>query len=191
MNPQDPSSPITVLLRRSSAGDHQAEEQLFELVYERLRDIAGRAHAGERQGHTLQPTALVHETFLRLLGKGQVTWQDRAHFFAVASRTMRRILVDHARKYLAEKGGGGRVSVELKDQLDYGPSPESARLVTSLHDSLDELAKHDKRQSEIVEMRFFGGLTEEEIALLLGISTRTVKRDWEEARKWLETAIAG
>jgi RNA polymerase sigma-70 factor, ECF subfamily len=184
---EDPD--ITMLLRRAKQGDREAESELAAIVYGRLHEMASRALAFERRDHTLQPTALVHETFLRLLGKGKIDWQDRLHFFSIAARTMRRILVDHARNRLAGKSGGGAVKVEWTDQFQYG-APGSDEMVSRLHDSLSELTVRDPRQGMIVELRFFGGLTEEEIALLLGISSRTVKRDWVTARAWLQAELA-
>jgi RNA polymerase sigma-70 factor (ECF subfamily) len=188
MHPTNQPLDITILLRQSASGNRESERILLEVVYARLKEIAGRSLAFERRDHTLQPTALVHEAFLRLLGNGAVEWQDRLHFFAVAARTMRRILVDHARKRLSEKGGGKVVRMEFKEQLHYGT--ESDPMVVRLHDALNELTQRDHRQGQIVELRYFSGLTEEEIALLLGISSRTVKRDWITAKAWLNAELS-
>jgi RNA polymerase sigma factor (TIGR02999 family) len=183
----DTAPDITELLLRLQTGDSAAEDLLAPRIYPELRKLAGRCLRGERPGHTLQPTALVNEVYLRLLAGRNVDWQNRSHFFAVASRVMRRILVDHARERNAAKRGGGFARLELDEVIDL--SHEQSDLVLALHDCLERLARLDARQAQIVEMRFFGGLTEDEIALVLRISTRTVKRDWLMARAWLHAEL--
>jgi RNA polymerase sigma-70 factor (ECF subfamily) len=157
------------------------------LVYNELRRVARRYLRSERPDHTLQPTALVHEAYIRLLGQREIMWQNRAHFFGVAAQLMRRILVDHARAHQAEKRGGHKQKVPLDEALEY-TADKSAELV-ALDEALDRLAARDPRQARVVELRFFAGLTEQETAELLGISVRTVKRDWDVARAWLYKEI--
>src|SRR4051812_17925655 len=164
-------------------GDGAAESRVLTLVYRELRRTAARFLARERPDHTLQPTALVHEAYLRLAGSGEVEWQNRAHFFAVAAQIMRRILVDHARSRVAGKRGGPKVQMELPEALLV--SSQRSESVLDLDLALSKLAEFDPRQSKVVEMRFFGGLTEEEIGEVLGVSARTVKREWRLARAWL------
>ena len=173
---------ITKLLQRAAAGEQAAEADLFEALYGQLRGIARGMLANERPGHSLQPTALVHEVFLRLRG-GSIDWQNRTHFFSVAARVMRRILVDHARARLAKKRPGSAQRVEADEALHY--SADDPVTVLMVDEALQRLAALDERQARIVEMRFFGGLTEDEIAEVLGISTRTAKREWKFARLWL------
>jgi RNA polymerase sigma factor (TIGR02999 family) len=179
------SSPgeITRLLSSMRRGDRDAEARLMKLVYRELRSRAGRYMRGERPDHTLQPTALVNEAYLRLTHKDRIDWQSRAHFYAVASGEMRRILVDHARTRAAAKRGGPLEKISLEHATAcYTSRPEE---LLALDDALQEFAKWAPRQARIVEMLFFGGLTEAEIAEVLGISVRTVKRDWSAARAWL------
>lgn len=156
------------------------------MVYAELRTIAAKKLRSERSGHTLQPTALVNEAYLRLRSLGDVPWHDRAHFFAIASRIMRRILVDHARAALAEKRGAGSPMVEINDELREGAGPgmDAAELI-DLDRALDQLAAEEPRLSRLIELRFFGGLTIDEVAEVLGCSPRTAKRDWAFARAWL------
>jgi RNA polymerase sigma-70 factor, ECF subfamily len=174
---------VTELLIKIHAGDKQAEERLIPLVYSELRGLAAYYLRGERPDHTLQPTALVHEAYMRLTRMENVDWQSRSHFFATAATAMRRILVDHARAQRAEKREGFREAISLDDALVISPG-RSPDLIT-LDEALDRLVQLDERQSRIVELRFFGGLREEEIAQALGISVRTVKRDWRVAKAWL------
>jgi RNA polymerase sigma-70 factor, ECF subfamily len=174
---------VTVLLQRFASGDKQAEADLFPLVYHELRRVAARYLRRERIGHTLEATALVHEAYLRLVDQKRTEWQDRSHFFAVSARIMRQILVDHARGKLADKRGGYRQKITLDNVVIVGWQ-KPAELI-ALDEALTRLESCDPRQSRIVEMRFFAGLTEEEIAGILGVSTRTVKRDWNVARAWL------
>jgi len=173
---------ITVLLHRVAQGDQDALAKLMPLVYGELRRLAAHYMLSERSDHTLQPTALVHEAYMALI-KQRVGWQNKAHFFAVAARLMRRILIDHARGHLREKRGGGERPLPLDEALIFALE-QSSELV-KLDESLERLAKLDPRQSKIVELRFFGGLTVEQTAAVLGISEKTVKRDWSMAKAWL------
>jgi RNA polymerase sigma factor (TIGR02999 family) len=174
---------VTQILREWSDGDADAPARLMPLVYNELRRQARNYLARERGSHTLQPTALVHEAYLRLVDQTRISWQNRAHFFGMAANMMRRILVDHARAHASEKRGGAAVRLSLEDvQI---PLEQRASDLVSLDEALEKLVKFDERKAKIVEMRFFGGLTDEEIAEVLGISTRTVLRDWKTARLWL------
>jgi RNA polymerase sigma-70 factor (ECF subfamily) len=174
---------VTELLLAWGEGDQSALNQMIPLVHAELRHIAARYMARERLGHTLQPTALVNEVYLRLVEVERVRWQNRAHFLAVAARLMRRILVDFARsrRYQKRGGGGERVAFDEALVIDVGRGHD----LLALDDALDELARVDDRQSQIVVMRFFAGLTVEEIAGVLGVSTATVMRDWKLAKSWL------
>lgn len=174
---------ITQLLESCSQRDTQAAADLLPLVYDELRSLARSYLAGERRDHTLQATALVHEAYLRLVRQEEVRWQNRAHFFAIAAQLMRRILVDYARSRQREKRGGGFVKVSLAESIDI-PQRTVIDLVALDH-ALDGLAKLDSQQSQIVEIRFFGGLSIQETAEALGISPATVKRDWVTAKAWL------
>jgi RNA polymerase sigma-70 factor (ECF subfamily) len=174
---------VTVLLGRLAEGKGEVSSQLISLVYKELRKLAGGYMRRERTDHTLQPTALVHEAYLKLVEQRSVNWQSRAHFFGIAAQLMRRILVDHARGHLRDKRGGGVIPVPLDEALVFAPE-QSSELV-KLDQSLERLAKLDPRQSKIVELRFFGGLTVEQTAEVLGISPKTVKRDWSVAKAWL------
>ncbi|MBI5086966.1 MAG: sigma-70 family RNA polymerase sigma factor [Acidobacteria bacterium] len=178
---------ITTLLRQLRQGDSSAEERLLGLVYEDLRRLAQSCMRGERGGHTLQPTALLHETWMRLIRDSEIDWQNRAHFFALAARAMRRILVEYARRRGSAKRGGIRARVELTDGLVV--SEDQIERILVVEEALDELQGLDARQARIVEMRFFGGLTEDEVAAVLGLTTRAVKRDWQMARAWLGTRL--
>ena len=178
---------ITLLLADLQAGNRSAESRLIPLVYNELRRVAGRYMRGERAGHTLQPTALVHEAYLRLIGQRDVAWQNRSHFYAVAARLMRNVLVDHARARQAHKRGGQERKVTFDEALELAGG-ESTDLL-ALDEALTRLAQRDPRQARIVELRFFGGLSEKEAAEVLRISVRTVKRDWAVARAWLYREI--
>jgi RNA polymerase sigma factor (TIGR02999 family) len=164
-------------------GDPQAAERLLPLVYQELRKLAAQKMAAQPADQTLQPTALVHEAYLRLVGSPTPQWRDRAHFFAAAAEAMRHILVDRARRKGRVRHGGGlqRVSVE---QLDL-PSPEDDDVVLAVHEALDKLAEHDQVSAELIKLRFFAGLPNTEAARLLGLSERTAKRTWAYARAWL------
>jgi len=173
---------ITILLRRVSSGDSSAEAELMEQVYAELKRLAARYLRRERVGHTLQATALVHEAFVRLSGADKINFTDRSHFFAVAAQVMRRLLVDHGRKHRARKRGGGKpLRLEGQSLLIYQPPIE----LLELDQALKRLALSEPRQAKVVEMRYFGDMSEEEIAAELNISTRTVKRDWVLARATL------
>jgi RNA polymerase sigma-70 factor, ECF subfamily len=174
---------ITDLLVAWSDGDQAALEKLTPLVYQELRRLARGYLRGEREGHTLQTTALVHEAYLRLVEASQMRWQNRAHFFAVSAQLMRHILVDFARARRNLKRGGDAQQVSLDEALTVAAG-HNAELV-ALDDALKDLARLDERQSKVVELRFFGGLTEAEIAEVLRISPRTVSSDWNLARSWL------
>jgi RNA polymerase sigma-70 factor (ECF subfamily) len=174
---------ITTLLGEMRAGDERARERLVTIVYADLRRMAARYLRNERPGHTLQPTALVHEGFLRLFGGAELALTDRAHFFAVAATQMRRILVDHARASDAKKRGGGRVKVSLTEASGIEQSRDEDLL--AVDEALTALESVDPRAARIVELRFFAGLGPEEAAQALGISTTTLKRDWRSARAWL------
>jgi len=180
----EPSADVTQLLARWSRGEHDALEELLPLVYGELRRIAGRQMRGERREHTLAPTALVHEVYLRLVDQRRANWQNRAHFFGVAAQLMRRILVDYARARGAAKRGGSATFVPLQQAGDRGRSAAVVD-VLAIDTALTRLADLDADQARLVELRFFAGLTVEEVALLLGRSERTIKREWRLARAWL------
>jgi RNA polymerase sigma-70 factor, ECF subfamily len=180
--PALPSHRITRLLRAWSQGDDAALAELTPLVHAELRRLARGYMKAERRDHTLQATALVNECFLRLMDARHVHWQDRAHFFALSARLMRRILVDVARARRYDKRGGGAEHVPLDEQV---PAVESGRDLVALDDALHSLATIDQRKSHVVELRFFGGLSHEETADILGVSTKTVMREWQVAKMWL------
>ena len=177
------SYPVTELLTRWSSGDTSARDALVPLVYNELRRIARRCLSRQQSGHTLQPTALVHEAYLRLVRYDSIDWRDRAHFFAMAAQIMRQILVDYARKQTASKRGGNAVTVVM-DEASVVAKQTSLDLL-ALDDALKQLASLDPRQSQIVELRFFGGLSIEETAQAVNISPATIKREWATARLWL------
>ena len=181
---------ITILLGRLTQGSQEAEAELIPLVYQELRRIAGYYMRGERVSHTLQPTALVNEAYLRLVDQTRVDWRNRAHFFGVAAQLMRRILVNHALGHVAAKRGGRRARVDL-EKPEIGVTPNQSEEVLAVHEALTRLSKFDPRQERIVEMRYYGGLTVEETAEALGISPRTVKREWVMAKAWLQAELAG
>jgi RNA polymerase sigma-70 factor, ECF subfamily len=177
------SGAVTELLRAFRDGDHGAEGQLFDVVYDALHALARRYMRRERSDHTLQPTALVHEAYVRLVGQRAKNWANRTHFYGVAAQVMRRVLVDHARVHATAKRGGGNHAVSLDQSI--GLSAQQSDDVLAVDEALSRLAEFDPRQSRIVELRFFGGLTEAETAAVLGVSTRTIKRDWAVAKAWL------
>jgi RNA polymerase sigma factor (TIGR02999 family) len=181
------SGQVTELLRRFQDGDRQALDQIYPLVYDELRLAARRALARERDRMTLQATELVHEAFFKLVGADGVQWQGRAHFIAIASRAIRQILVDHARRVRAEKRGGGAEHVTLGDADAALTVPAEEML--ALDDALAKLGDMEPRLRTVVEYRFFGGLSEREIAEVLGVSERTVQRDWIKARAWLHKEV--
>lgn len=178
---------ITRLLADWSNGDRQALEKLTPLVYDELRRLAGRYLRQERAGHTLQSTALVHEAYMKLVGQNNVRWQNRAHFFGIAAQMIRRILVDYARARKADKRGSGAERLSLDEAIAL-PGGQDLDLV-ALDDALDGLAKIDARQSRLVELRFFAGLTIEETAEVMQMSLATAKRDWVSAKAWLSREV--
>jgi RNA polymerase sigma-70 factor (ECF subfamily) len=184
------SDPVdtTELLLAWNEGDQGALNKLMPLVYDELRRLAQHYLRGERADHTLQPTALVHEAWLRLVRTDHMTWQHRAHFIGVAAEMMRRILVDHARQHRALIRGGGETKVSLDEARDVPPQTEVD--VIALDDALNSLSQIDPRQNRIVELKYFGGLEISEIAEVLGISPATVKRDWAWARAWLHRELS-
>lgn len=179
---------VTQLLTAWTSGDQAARDQLMSVVYEELHRLARRYMRRESPGHTLQTSALVNEAFLRLVGQRNVHWQNRAHFFGIAAQMMRRILVDHARTRTSVKRAGGERALSLDDGLIV--SEERSAEVVAVHEALEQLAKFDGRKSQIVELRFFGGLTIDETAEVLGVSPGTVMADWTVAKAWLRREIS-
>jgi RNA polymerase sigma factor (TIGR02999 family) len=180
---------VTAILRQIGAGDQAALARLASVLYDELRDLAARQMRGERWDHTIQPTALVHEAYLRLFGNRTLEFQDRAQFFGAAAEVMRRILVDHARKYLAAKRGGQAARVEFED--GFVATEESPDQLIAIDDALGRLAEINPEVKRIVELRFFSGLSVDEVAAMIGTSPRTVKRKWRFAKAWLFRAIEG
>jgi RNA polymerase sigma factor (TIGR02999 family) len=181
-------SEVTQLLREWSGGRQEARDELLGLVYEPLRAIAGRHLHREREGHTLQPTALVNELYLKLVGQRSVAWNDRAHFYAVAAQVMRRILVDHARRKKSDKRGGDMIPVTIGAALDLAAT-ESFDVV-ALDVALETLEKIFPQQARVVELRFYAGLTIDETASVLGVSPATISREWTMARAWLRRELS-
>jgi RNA polymerase sigma-70 factor (ECF subfamily) len=184
VEPISVSQQITVWLAEWRHGDERARDRVFAIVHPHLRQIASRFLGHERRDHTLEPNALVNELFVRLLGAEPITYQARTHFFAIAAQTMRRILIDHARARIAEKRGGAQQRVSLSAVEDWNPVRQNEDLL-ALDAALAKLERLDHRAARVVELRFFGGLTEDEVAEVLGVSAITVKRDWKTARAWL------
>src|SRR6266404_4209673 len=178
---------VTQLLAHWSQGDDDALAELTPLVYEELRRLAHHFMEGQRFDHTLQTTALVNEAYLRLADQTNPSWQNRAHFFAVAARAMRQIVVDYARSQRSQKRGGGALKVELEEAALV--SPEQSKEIVELHEALERLATLDARKAQVVELKYFGGLNYEEIAEVLKIARMTVRRDWEFAKVWLYTEL--
>ncbi|PYK56244.1 MAG: RNA polymerase subunit sigma-70 [Verrucomicrobia bacterium] len=178
---------VTELLARWSQGDDAALAELTPLVYQELRRIAHHHMGGQRPDHTLQTTALINEVYLRLADQTNPRWQNRAHFFAVAARAMRQILVSYARNQQAQKRGRGAVRIELDEAALI--SPEESKEVVDLHEALERLTTLDSRKAQVVELKYFGGLTYDEIAEVLKVSHVTVRRDWEFAKVWLYTEL--
>jgi RNA polymerase sigma factor (TIGR02999 family) len=178
---------VSTLLRAFGGGDGAARDQLFEAVYDELKRCAARQLRGERAGHTLQTTALVHEVYDRLVGQQRTAWQGRGHFMALAATSMRRVLVDYARAQHADKRGGDwqRVSIDIAALVP----DESTQEVLELHEAIEALAAFDADQAKLVELRFFGGYSIEETAEALGTSPATVKREWDLARAWLHRRL--
>jgi RNA polymerase sigma-70 factor, ECF subfamily len=183
------SHEVTRLLQDWSGGDAGAAERLMPLVYEELRRLARSYLRRERSDHTLQPTALVNEAYLKLVDQSRVSWQDRHHFFGIAAQMMRRVLVDHARSHAAEKRGGALGKVSLEDANV--PTGERAAELVELDDALQRLAEVFPRKGRVVELRFFGGFSVEETAAILDISDKTVMREWESAKLWLYRRMEG
>src|SRR4029077_20715899 len=178
---------VTDLLTRWSQGDDAAFAELTPLVYEELRRLAHHYMKGERPNHTLQTTALVNEAYLRLADQTNPRWQSRAHFFAVAARAMRQILVSYARSNRAQKRGGGGAKIELDEAAIL--SPEQSNEIVDVHEALERLGKLDERKARVVELKYFGGLNHDEIAEVMKIAPMTVRRDWEFAKLWLYTEL--
>ncbi len=179
------SADVTKILSALEAGDRQAAGQLLPLVYDELRRLAAHRMSSERAAHTLQPTALVHEAYLRLVGPENATsWDGRGHFFAAAAEAMRRILIDNARRRGRDKRGGNRLQLELQDEHALEMQADANDLL-SLDDALTQLEKEDAQLAKLVELRYFAGMTIDETAQLLGVSPRTAKRNWAYARAWL------
>jgi RNA polymerase sigma factor (TIGR02999 family) len=183
----EPSQPdltsILIELGTSRGDRKQASDRLYEAVYAELRRIAGGLMRHEREGHTLQPTALVHEAYLKLVDQTRIAWQNRAHFFGIAARAMRQILVDHARRHQADKRGGQWQRVTLDENLE-DPAQLGVEIL-ALHEALEKLSQHDERMARVVELRVFAGLQAQEVAYVLSVSKRTVDADWKVAKMWL------
>ncbi len=185
------STPIEIsqLLEDWNNGDEDAVERLFPYVYNELRSQAQFLMAGERYDHTLQPTALVHEAFIKVAKQSRVEWKNRTHFYRIVSRLMRQILVDHARRRNCPRRGNGPIRISIDDvQI---PVEERIHSILAIDDLLEKLATEDERQSQIIEMRFFGGLSSEEIGEVLGVTKRTVGREWKLAKIWLLREVNG
>lgn len=180
---------VTLLLAEVKLGRQDALPKLLPLVYKELRRLAGHYLRDERIGHTLQPTALVHEAYMRLVGQDRADWQNRAQFMGVSAQLMRRILVDYARERTAAKRGGGAVRTD-DEGFELAANAEQSEQVLAVDEALARLSKLDAQQAQIVEMRYFGGLSVEEAAEALGISPRTVKRDWAMAKAWLHSELS-
>lgn len=185
--PRHNPSDVTVLLSRVEKGDRQATEELFPVVYSELRELAERFLAGERKNHTLQPTALVHEAYMRLVGP-EASWESRAHFFGAAATAIRRILTDHARTRDRVKRGGGKRPVSL-DGVDPAAEQGGEQDLVGLDEALTALGALDPQKARVVELRFFGGLSIEQTATVLGVSNSTVVRDWQFAKVWLHREL--
>jgi RNA polymerase sigma factor (TIGR02999 family) len=182
-----PTEDFTEIIKKARQGDRYDLDDFLPLVYDELKKIAAHKLAAERSNHTLQATALVHEAYLRLVEQHSVNWQNRAHFFAIAAEMMRRILVNHAESHKAKKRGDGKTMISLDDAENLAAEQEIDLIF--LDNALNELAKFDASAARIVELKFFGGLTNEEAAEVLGVSDSTVKREWRMARAWLTTKL--
>lgn len=185
----DKPGDVTRLLRQLNRGNVQAADELTPLIYDELRRLAAACMRRERPGHTLTATAVVHEAYLRLMDQRNVAWNDRAHFFAVAATLMRRVLLDYARKHHAAKRGGALRHETLDDGLQV--TEEHLEIVLAVDECLTRLAAFDPQQARLVELRFFAGMSVEETAAAMGISTATVKREWSSAKAWLNREITG
>lgn len=184
--PPSPSPSVTALLHAAGAGDRRAFDELYDLVYEELRRLAHRVRTG-RAGETLNTTALVHEAYVKLLPAQDLDWSDRAHFFRVAARAMRQVLVNAAEQRMAQKRGGGQIAVRFDERVH---RPVEEEKIVELDRALRQLERMDQRQARVVECRFFAGLTVDETAQVLGVSAPTIKRDWRVARAWLAHRLA-
>lgn len=180
---------ITQMLLELTDGNEEVVNQILPHIYDELRRLASSYLRRERSNHTLQPTALVHEAYMKLIDQSRVKWQNRAHFFGIAAQVMRRILMDHARKHTAEKRGGDAELLPIEEEILVVSHDKSAELV-ALDDALNQLAEMDERKAKIVELRYFGGLSIEETAEVLGVSVPTVNREWRMAKAWLYSEIA-
>ncbi|MFO0875201.1 MAG: sigma-70 family RNA polymerase sigma factor [Phycisphaerales bacterium] len=187
--PPNPSDDATRILGRMAEGDARAADELLPLVYEELRALASAFMRAERKGHTLQPTAIVHEAYLRMVQSTSAHWSSRTHFMAIAASAIRRVLIDHARRTNAQKRGGERQRVALADDDRVATGPDLDLL--DLNEALERLAAANPRQSRIVELRFFGGLTNEEVATVMDLSRATVSDEWAFARAWLAREMEG
>jgi RNA polymerase sigma factor (TIGR02999 family) len=181
-------SEVTQLLRQVESGNRSTSDRLFAAVYQQLRNLAGQFFRREPKGNTLQPTALVHEAYMKLVDQKNVDWRGQTHFFAIAAQAMRRILVDHARRRSAAKRGGNRHRIELHDDLVI--ESNRAEDLLALDNALTKLAKLDPRQAQMIELRFFGGLGVAEVGKVMGISTRSVEREWTMVRAWLRRELS-
>lgn len=179
---------LTKLLQASNEGNREALDQLLPIVYDELRRIARHQLSKERANHTLQATALVNEAYMKLIGQHSVDWHNRAHFFSIAAETMRRILVNHAVERNAQKRGGGATIVSLEEEIDFIHQRDLD--VLALDDALKKLEEFDKTQAKIIELKFFGGMTNEEIADVMGVSDSTIKREWRMAKAWLQSRMS-
>lgn len=187
-HPSDPMADITRLLKHAREGDESAENELLPLVYEKLREIARQQLRKARGQETLNPTALVHEAYLKLLQGRDITYRDRQHFYAVSSQAMRFILVDHARRHLAQRRGGGVQAVTLQESLISGQ--HEPQLLIDIDEALNRLAAFDERLAQVVVHLFFGGLSQTEVAEQMNISVRTVRREWTKAKAWLTRELS-
>lgn len=188
MSEENPGQ-ITKMLLELTDGNREVVDQILPHIYSELRKLAGSYLRRERSDHTLQPTALVHEAYMKLIDQRQVKWQNRAHFFGIAAQVMRRILMDHARKHSAEKRGSGENAVSLEDEFIVVSKSRSADLI-ALDDALEELAKLDPQKAQIVELRYFGGLSIEETAEVMDVSVPTINRHWRTAKAFLHSQVA-
>jgi RNA polymerase sigma factor (TIGR02999 family) len=188
MNEKAPSE-ITQMLIELTGGNQDVVNQILPHIYDELRRLAGSYLRRERADHTLQPTALVHEAYMKLIDQKQVHWQNRAHFFGIAAQVMRRILMDHARKHTAEKRGGDADKLPLEEEILVVSHEKSADLI-ALDDALQTLAEFDEQKAKIVELRYFGGLSIEETAEVMGVSVPTINRQWRMAKAWLHAELA-
>jgi RNA polymerase sigma-70 factor, ECF subfamily len=186
---QESPSDITQLLIQMTDGNTEAVNQILPLIYSELRKLASSYLRRERSNHTLQPTALVNEAYIKLIDQKKVKWQNRAHFFGIAAQVMRRILLDHARKHTAEKRGGDAEVLPIEEEILVVSHEKSAELI-ALDEALDNLAKIDEQKAKIVELRYFGGLSIEETAEVIGVSVPTINRQWKMAKAWLYGQVA-